>query len=81
MLIVVLFHTQLPHALSMLVTAVQCPTPGAGENSYMTGADSMNGDTVTYHCMPGYETDTGDAARTCQADATWNGVPLNCKRT
>ena len=59
--------------------AVQCPTPGVGQNSNRTFTHSGYLDTVTYHCISGYETDTGDVTRTCQADATWSGSPLNCK--
>ncbi len=55
-------------------------SPTAGENSYVTGTDFVYGDSATYNCNEGYEIDTGDVTRNCQADATWTGSPLNCKR-
>ena len=33
---------------------------------------------ATYTCAAGYETLTGNAARTCQSDGTWSGMAPTC---
>ena len=63
-----------------MLAVVSCATPAAGDNSYVSGSDFVYEDTATYQCNHGYEADTGDVTRSCQADASWSGTPLNCRR-
>lgn len=44
--------------------------PTDGRYNYM--------ETITYSCILGYEIQSGDLERTCQADGTWCGIPPVC---
>ncbi len=69
---------------------IQCPPPNNGSSSYYGNAVDVIGsqerpeyvylDMVEYHCDPGHHTDTENVTRTCQANKTWSGMPLNCIR-
>ncbi|CAG2230338.1 Neurogenic locus notch homolog protein 1 [Mytilus edulis] len=47
--------------------------PTDGSYNYM--------DTITYSCIPGYEVQSGNIERSCQADGTWSGSTPVCEMT
>ncbi|XP_063414427.1 complement factor B-like [Mytilus trossulus] len=61
---------------------VKCQDP---ENGQFTEEQTSSGysfpDTVTYSCIFGYEVQSGDLERSCQADGTWSGNAPVCKMT
>ncbi|XP_071126485.1 uncharacterized protein [Mytilus edulis] len=62
--------------------AVKCQDP---ENGQFTEEQTSPGyyfpERVTYSCIFGYEVQSGDLERSCQADGTWSGNPPVCKMT
>ena len=63
----------------VLAAAVKCQDP---ENGQFTKEQTSPGynfpDRVTYSCIFGYEVQSGDLERSCQADGTWSGNPPVC---
>ncbi len=63
-----------------MFAAVSCDEPPRGNNSQITGSQFTFGEKVTYECNYGYESGGRNTTRTCGADGTWSGEPLNCRR-
>ncbi|VDI10141.1 Hypothetical predicted protein [Mytilus galloprovincialis] len=67
---------------TLVCAAVKCQDP---ENGQFTKEQTSPGynfpDGVTYSCIFGYEVQSGDLERSCQADGTWSGNPPVCKMT
>ena len=58
--------------------AAQCPTLASPANGMVT----IDGNTATYSCDPGFdlESATGSATRTCQLTGSWTGTAPQCVR-
>ncbi|CAC5408972.1 unnamed protein product [Mytilus coruscus] len=61
---------------------IVCTVPGMVQ--FATGPTDKsfnNMETITYSCITGYEVQSGNLERSCQADGTWSGHPPVCKMT
>ncbi|XP_070536067.1 uncharacterized protein [Ptychodera flava] len=59
---------------------VECPEPILPDNAVQTGCVSpyTYGTECLFACAVGYYKTDGESGRTCQADGTWSGTPVEC---
>ncbi|OWF38277.1 uncharacterized protein LOC110466394 [Mizuhopecten yessoensis] len=67
--------------LPYLCIPKSCGSPEEGVNSTMEVEGVYFSDHVTYVCTDGYEIESGDKERTCQANQQWSGHPPVCARS
>ncbi|XP_052076769.1 fibropellin-1-like [Mytilus californianus] len=61
---------------------IACTVPGMVQFATEPTDKSFNNmETITYSCITGYEVQSGNLERSCQADGTWSGHPPVCKMT
>jgi len=74
--IVMIYLSFYNNLLQFLV--INCGIPENGTNTVGAGSDYTYNNNVTYDCILGYEVQSGNALRTCQANGNWSGTPLIC---
>lgn len=58
---------------------ISCDPPGEPTNAIQTGSETKYQSKILYSCKEGHEESDGEKEITCQADTTWNGLPLICE--
>ncbi|XP_072033433.1 uncharacterized protein [Amphiura filiformis] len=61
------------------VTCEPLPIP-LDATAHPCSSPHVYGTTCVFHCDRGWERESGDEQRTCQADETWSGTELVCQR-
>ena len=61
-----------------MILVVNCGMPDNGTNTNRIGSEYIYRKNVTDGCILGYEVQSGDEIRTCQANGSWTGTPLIC---
>ena len=62
----------------MIISAAECMIPDNHPSTTVSASLTTENAIATYTCAVGYETLTGNAARTCQSDGTWSGMAPTC---